>query len=399
MYALKMPDSTPSLIAFGIGCYSFEAPDADHLLVQHPEGTYGIQDWATDVEQTLRSLPSLDRIRVEGFGSVRGDSPPSWRNQHEQVLRSLPHSSLHRGGGLRPHPVRGQISFELTIPVHVQERVFPFGEPSLGTRFEVDLRYGYGMPVAYVRAADNDQSPSMAVAIVREFLREEFTTRLSGSPIKFTCMGPSPMWNDCFISWGQSGQVEFADVTVGDPPGYRRIEFEIRPSAQGRSLVDAYELIKTNLVEELSLYYEMVSRNNLLHSRDSYIESELSELVSHHQSGGVGAWFWRRFRGERRTNNLLLEILAIDSEHKRSMGGARRDWEEIRARSVMRPFDHSFEYELSKRGQDRTESARAVTSLLNDRHNRETQLFGVVSASILGGVVGSAITAIVQAQT
>lgn len=364
--------------------------------MQNQSGTYTVHDWASDVESTLNSIPSLDEVVVSGFDAVRGDNAPTWRNPYEQILNDLPYNSMHRGGRLRPHPVRGQIRFTVNIPAHIQSEVFPRYTPLAGNRFEVDIRYGYGMPVAFVRAPEGEVSPSMSVAVVREFLRSEFETRLGESPIKFTCMGPSPMWNDCFVRWGASEQSQFVEVEIDDPPGYRQITFKIQHRSQGKTLTDAYERLKDEMQDELTYYYELVSRNSLLDLRDSFVESELGEIVAHHQRGGVRAWLWRRFVGERRTNNLLLEILATDSEHRRSMGSARSDWEEILARSTFRAFDVAFERELNERLSDHLENARAVASLLNERHSRETQLVAVVFASLLGGVAGSAITALVR---
>jgi len=383
-------------LTFGIGCYSFEAPDADLLLMQNPDGSYSIHDWARDVEQALRSIPSLDNIVVTGFRTVRGDSPSTWRNFGDGSKHFSDEKGLHRGGDLRPHPVGGRIQFDVRIPLHVQENVFSWGTALQGTKFEVDIRYGQGMPVAFVRAADVETHPSMAVAVVREFLRSEFDARLAANPITFTIMGPSPMWNDCFLRWTQDQQERFVEVQVEKTPGYGQVTFLVKRSSQGRTLEDAYDRLKDGLEEELNLYYEMVSRNAVLHVRRSHVEYELGELVANHQSSGLGAWLWRRFKGERNTNNLLLEILALDSEHKRALGNVRGEWEEIRNRSLAHAFDAAFEREFEKPDFDHTENAKSVALLLSERLSRETQVLVVIVSSLLGGVIGAALTALVQ---
>lgn len=174
-------------ILFGIGCFSFEAPDADLLLMANSSGQYTIHDWADDVEKALKSIPSLDDIVVEGFRYVRGDHPKTWRDSTTVQVQDLPRTGLHRGGELRPHPSSGRISFTVTIPLHVQKEVFAYAGERSGTRFGVDIHFSNGMPVAFVHSFTDESDPALGVAIVREFLRHEFAQRVeANSPIRFT---------------------------------------------------------------------------------------------------------------------------------------------------------------------------------------------------------------------
>jgi len=392
--------STPALpaLSFGIGCFSFEVPDADLHDFHNPKGSYSLVDFKKDLEEALSSIPSLDNIDVSDFNTTRLGRKASWRNEIEQSLHDFPHEGNHRGGDLKPQLSAGFISFTITIPIHTQKKVFAFGHPMPGTNFEVDIRFGGGMPVAFVRAPEGSLRPSMAVAIVREFLESEFEQRINAiSPIRFTSMGPSPMWNDCFMI--RSGKALSApiEVTSVETHGYQQIAFLFDDASSSDSVEERYEELKDAVADELSYYYELVSRRNVVGIQRSFIEHELEQLVEIHRRSGLRAWFKRVFGGGRRANDLMLDILAAKSEISYAFRGARSEWERLRGLSPIHAFDHSFEAELGSPddGDDDAGEVENIVSLLTERHSRDVQLVSVIVSSVLGGLVGAAITALV----
>ena len=389
--------SPPSHVAFGIGCYSFTAPDADNLRMQNREGKYLVQDWAQDVELALKAIPGLDEISVLGFGSVRADTPPTWRTAIEGVLHDESDSLYHPGGDLLPHPVSGRIAFVATIPTHTQMRVFSPSRAMAGTRFEIDIRYGYGMPVAFVRAPDGELAPSMAVAIVREFLRSEFAQRASDADlIQITCMGPSPMWNDCFVAISDDPLGVPMVVEVLDTPGYQTINFSMQATSEVADKEDAYEFVKESTQDELQLYFDLISRRNVLDLHRSFIEASLESLVWQYRSKRISDRFSRLSRSGQQATDLMPEILAAESECGRALGGASAEWQEVRGRSMTHPFDKAFEREPSNESSVYFENARSVVTFLDERHGREVQVVSVIASSLLSGLVCAAITADVQ---
>jgi len=265
-----------------------------------------------------------------------------------------------------------------------------------GTRFEVDIRYGRGMPVAFVRAPHETVVPSHAVAIVREFLRQEFEQRLSGNAIRFVCMGPSPMWNDCFVTLEPPTASARVDVEVRDTRGYQKITFKAREDEQVGSLDDAYDLVKELTRDDLNLYYEIVSRRNILRLQRDLIESQLQDLVERNRRTGVRGLFGRLFGGGRAANDLMLEILAAATEGQRLFAGVRRDWESIRNRSEIDAFKKAFAREFEADDQTYEANAREVVALLNERYSRDVQVISLIVASLVGGVAGAAITVLTQ---
>lgn len=383
-------------IMFGVGCFSFEAPDADHLLMENPTGTYSVHDWASDVERYLAAFPSIDNIRVEGFRSVRGDQPLTWRDTTVAAIRQLDHDGSHHGGDLRPHPDRGRVGFTVTIPIRTQVEVMVYAEGRTGTRFDVDIRYGAGMPVAFVRTYADQEDPSLAVAIVREFLRAEERARGSeSSPIRFVAMGPSPLWSNFVVRPPDPEVDEELDVELVDDTGYNWVVLRAR---QTKSVCDperAYALAKARLQDAASTYYEFISQGLVSYATRRYIESELEDLVSVHRAHGFRAWLTRLWSGGRKANDLMLDILAIDVDQRRGSESNKEAWSALKDSPGGIALAPQVQRELQDGQEDYVTHTREVVGVLNSRHAKDVEIVAVVLASVLGGAVGAALTAAV----
>lgn len=233
--------------------------------------------------------------------------------------------------------------------------------------------------------------------MVREFLREEFEQRIPDGPIMFTCMGPSPMWNDCFVSLRSRLSLTPADVELEDTPGYMTIRFSVRETDEITNVVDAFHYVQDVTAEELSLYYEVISRRNLLSLQLGVIEESLESLVARNRAPGVIGWWRRMVGGGRAANELMLQILGASAETRRLLGQLASDWEDIRSRSPLNAFDKQFERELARDTEQHHDHARDVVSLLNERHSKDVQVVSVLGASVLGGIAGAALTGLAQA--
>lgn len=387
--------SAPAPVVFGIGCFSLEAPSADLLLMANPKGTYSVHDWAADVERFLAAFPSIDEIRVEGFHSVRGDHRSTWRDATVEAIKSIEHDGMHRGGDLRPHPTDGRVSFVITIPARTQVGVMYAAEGRSGTRFDVDIFFTWGMPVAFVRTYADVDDPSLAVAIVREFMRKEAPLRAQeDNPIRFVAMGPSPMWSNFALLPGGDDQDEEISFERVESPGYSWGIFRAKQSQAMPGRNEAYSVLKARLSEAASAYYEFVSQGQVLGYTRRFIEAELEDLVESNRANGLSGW-WKRLRGGgQKANDLMLEILAAQLTQRRAATSNAETWEGITDPIGRAAFDEHVMRELESSHSDYVDNAREVVDLLNSRYGRDIEIVFVVLASVLGGVVGAVVTAL-----
>lgn len=387
--------SDSNQLVFGIGCFSFEAPEADHLLIQKSSGSYSVHDWTADVERYLARMPSVDDIRVEGFQTVRADRAYTWRDTTLAAIESLEHDGMHHGGNLRPHPSRGRVSFTVTIPLRTQFEVMFFAEGRTGTRFDIDIRYGAGMPVAFVRSYEDFDDPSLAVAIVREFLRAEEASRsFDDIPIRFVAMGPSPLWSNFVVCEPSRTTAEDLDVETSDEAGYNWVMFRARRTARIVDQERAYALVKENLHAAASTYYEFISQRLVTDTTRRFIESELEELVNVHRANGFKAWLTRLWNGRRKANDLMLELLAVDLEQRRASESNADVWTSLEGSAGAKAFHVHVKRELRDESQDYVENARRVVEVLNARHTQDLEIVIVIVASVLGGAVGAGLTSV-----
>ena len=385
--------SSTNSVSFGVGCFTFEVPDEDHMLMFSP-GTYSVHDWARDVEAALRELPSLDSIEVDGFRSVRGDSPPSWRNELERLIADGPHESTHKYGDFQPHPSVGRIKFDVTIPTRTQEQVFNYVGSRVGasTVFSVDIHYDGGMPVAYIRPAAVEAQPSTSVAVVREFLRSEFDSRLKDNKVKFAAMGPSPMWAEWSLRVAPVTNGYAWEIDVDSTrPGYAAVEI-IVDSSSAANLEVAFESAKFSLSQTLADFYHMIGEQNMRRMRRRFIEVQIEALIKSDSRRWPLGWFHRLFRGSGKANSLTLEILAGKLDEETPI--ERQD--KAGPNSPIRHLDYFFSQQASAEGDSYLENAHQIVSLLSTRYSHIVQVASVIVASLIGGLAGAAITALVQ---
>lgn len=395
---IAMGGTTVTTMGFGIGCFSFEALGVDFSSFENPEGTYSAEQWALDVESALASIPNVDNIEVKGFRAFRLQRGTNWRNQIEAQLSKDPNPKFHRGGLFEPHPITGRIAFTLNIPEHIQRSVAPFGRSMKGTNFSVEIRYSYDMPVAFVTGPPSKR-PTDAVPIVREFLAKEFQERLgTNSPITFSCMGPSPMWNDCFLTAVPAPLGQPLTYKVSPSPGYKRVDFEFNVGPgdlEVPSMAEAWELLKDVLEDQVSAFYGLVSEKNLMMLRRSYVESQLEELVLAYKSHGLRDWISRLRRSGTTATELSLDVIAGRGRQNVINQQARENLRSIREAALFVAFEHEFERLFEDGASDDSIEVEQIITLLADRHSRDVQLVSLVISSVLGGLVGAGITALV----
>lgn len=279
--------------------------------------------------------------------------------------------------------------------MRTQVEVLFYAERRTGTRFDVDIRYGVGMPVAFVRSYADFEDPSLAVAIVREFMRAEESARtLEENPIRFVAMGPSPLWSNFEMLQPVDGLMAELEVELRDGAGYNWVTLSPRATDGGSDAERAYGLVKTRLQEAASTYYEFVSQRLVSYATRRYIEAELEDLVNIHRASGPVAWLNRLRTGGRKANDLMLEILAVDLGQRRASESNAAAWAALDDSPGRQVFASHVERELRDGSDDYVSNTRDVVEVLNSRHARDRELVAVVFASVIGGAVGAGLTAV-----
>ena len=187
----SLTESVPAK-CIGIGCFWFAAKgveETDFEAFRHDEFLNGIKE-------TLESVDNISSVRIVSL--IASLSFPPFAEQLSDDYDLFP-------------IINGvEIAFDIFMPKRLQEE-YSFGRSDVeAEHFQVSIKYGFEMPVAYISynlpdgEEIEDQSPSTAVVLIRKYLEKKLQ---DATKVKFQLLGPSPFHAD-FIACGIQKKME-----------------------------------------------------------------------------------------------------------------------------------------------------------------------------------------------
>lgn len=380
-------------VSFGVGCFMFEYRGSDLATIDNRSGSYRTPDWANDVRKALEALPSVDNIHIDTPRGVKGSMRQGSVLEFPSDLQSSS-SKIHEGGPFSPNPSDGGVSFRVSIPQHVQERLSLGRRACKSTVFDVDIRFEGEYPVTFVSMDTDERNPSTAVMIVREFLMDEFEQRKKlVTPISFACMGPSPFWVDCWVEVEHRGEPnQELSIDHTHQAGYDDFVF----TGSAASLAEQFAHVKDAVVHELGQYYALVAERNLMSKQDLWINLQLEDLLELQQSRGFRAWATRLWSAGNRSLSLSLQILYAENRESEIHRHFIDALEASYALYPVKVFHPWIDEEVKKMDADGRSKIREMASLLAINNSRRAEIVALATASLGGGIAGATLTAIVS---
>ncbi|MEU8031886.1 hypothetical protein AB0C13_25120 [Streptomyces sp. NPDC049099] len=354
--------------SFGMGSMVPKADDAESA-----------RDWRSSIEDAFNSIPS---VRDLVFTAVFGET------------------TLHRDGDVFVVPAVGEMSFRVTIPSRIQEKLSLFPVPPTAIEeFDVTIVFGSFAPVTSVvcvGAEEDHFSPSTAVVVVREFLEAELG-KLNGSNVTLSTVGPSPFHVDFHVRPGV-GEVEWRlglSCTFKAGIGYRDCVFYYDPEVFS-SVEEVMGGVLAHVRKELSgFYYLQIQRNHRMNVALD-LNEEAEALTYRLSEPGVRA-FLRRTRGFRRAlNSLKIAIL----KSRLMIARHHREAQEIIGITYLRLevelFRPYLDEVVAEKYEEELDAAEKIVDLLDERQTHEAQRFVSFTVALIGVIVGSVLTAILR---
>lgn len=377
--------------AFGVGCWSFEPAN----LSERSELETSRRKFAETVIATLSAIPTIKNVTVERIrlGALMGQSLED--EPHLEAGRSAHTLTRSR---FRPHPVGGEIRFDVEVPAHfcsTHPLVSVLTRAVGDQHYKVILRYSENFPVVFVI---NETSPSAdgsaGLVVLREFLLQEL--KLRDGEIKLRVLGPSPFWADLTVrvevpdSLSAEGEISHTRQKVR--VGYDDIDFIYRSSSatEDQALGRVIELIEP----ELSLYYQMKNWDQSRMLRATQIQHELEGLLSMYEGRGIRTVLKRWFVAGKRGRNLALSLVKEESRSAQELRRGLEEQEAIYATTNSTVFKSDLDARLDMERMD-LGGAKGMVDLLDSRRRYEVNLAAVIISSTVGGVAGAAVTTIV----
>ncbi len=380
------------VVAFGVGSFFFEIPSATvpTIEVRNPKGVISGEEYSRRVRNALESIPSLEDVQVSEASSLvlyyhePWKASPAWQ----------PHDhGPHPSGPLIPHFADLTISFKAHIPYRVQSTFMGVAETE---DFLVDIQCQDGFPVVFIHGEGLgiDQRPSASIVVVREFLRSEFRQRKEQMDgVIFCDLGPTPFHAECYVLSDEASSSEFRFDWKHSASRYSTLLMYYPPNDYSTA-DEAYQEIKHQIAVDLSEYYSFTNLANIQRDKWSYIDFQLSELARTYYSPGLVAAFRRGFLNGRTARRLSLEVLEAEADVGSMMRAAEAVTQQLEGGDHLPAFRDAYVKRVEGSSAAAPGRVREIVAFFDTMHSRTMNTVTVVVSSLLGGIVGAAITAL-----
>lgn len=334
--------------------------------------------------------------RTPGIRDVNLDRDAEFETKELMPPNSPP--SLRNGELGFPYMGFTRLSFVIDISESVRNRFSPAGERTrkdIGTRLLVEVAQGWATAQAAVVPLDAPEtfdSPSLGVAIAREFLAEAFPqTGVPGS-IYFQLIGPSPAHVDISLLKAKPG-TEREDLEFWRErytrPSYGRYIF--RYDSEFPSGLSAASEFFASVDSELDVFYRLVMMQRRLRLDWDEVQDEVAAIKTVHAGTGLKG-IVSRLRSRRAVGDAVVSLADIELEQisarQRLTRDAKRNYGPGGTGILPELIDGEFdEFQDLPIGQVST-----VLRLFEDRGLGDRELLAIAISSILGGLVGAAAT-------
>ncbi|WP_353084107.1 hypothetical protein [Stenotrophomonas sp.] len=361
--------------SFGVACFSFG-------YVREVPYSFSPSDYREAVESALSSMPS-----VTGISVVVDDFSGS------SVVTEAP-IPMQDGYGL-PYPSDTSISFSVYIPHRVQEelgRTINHQSRMSCENFRVEIIDGYEGPVAFVECVGGgrENDPAMSVFLVREYLRKHLADH-KGAAV-FDYMGPSPFHGHFHLDHGVGAVDAEFKLTVKSSKGYGSYIFEVGGSSVGYvELSRLYSVISS----ELALYYWLIRRRTSLLEVSSKYESAWALARTSVDSAGISS-LWGTAARHRSIRALISDGYALQAELAVGLSEMKHAVNEEYGSGVQSYFERNLRKVVEQFPQVSVDPILRWAEHVESASYKKLEIIAVLVASIVGGLVGAAITAAVS---
>lgn len=366
-------------ISFGIACFHFG-------IAKEPPFRYDDKQYIAELYKALESIPNIEQINITGIDE--GENPP------QDISEKIP--DIHEAGGVFPNWELGKIRFAIHIPDRIQRQILPFSEVCT-ERFEVLINYVFDMPVTFIEPIDpiGECSPSNAVIVVREFLKQQFIN-INSEYIRFEVLGPYPFHADCYIKPNEDiGSDEsssgFISKDVTTEIGYDKLIFyyntEIFENGE-----DAEVCIFNEIILELSFYYEIIQSQAIKIRKWEQIDEMLRNIIPEDRKKGIWSSFHEFIYYSGKIKELFIAIAIFERDSifvKKRIGS---DYKDVYSDRWASHFHNFIDKAMTEEETYPTKEIIQLLSYLEDKRAKNMELLTMFFSAIIGGAIGGLIT-------
>jgi hypothetical protein len=361
---LMQQPALENAVLFGVGCLYFDIDARD------------FKNWERHVREALDALPTVSDVEVEAYvdlGANRSDETD------------------------RLYPISASAQFTLRISEKAQIRLLEktggHDRQAVAEEFTVITYYEYHAPVTFVipRGLKDLDSPSMAVIIVREYLKDALK---NGSQSIGPCVvGPSPFHADLALVRAEQHELFTLERTASS--AYDVFVFTASAEAM-QSSKEACEELLDRIKDELSFYYRLqLNRITEIMATDE-LGALSGELIGIYEDKRVRGKIRRAFTSSSKARYLAVK--AIVAQYNAEIVAARTvdNQAELYSSDVEPYFKSDIESVMAEDNSGPISGAREIAALISEVRARQVEASSVLLSAIAGGAAGALISLVVH---
>ena len=365
--------------AFGVGCFHFSIKDD----IGHD---ISVQDYIDEIIKTLKKLTTASEVSMSFDEDIKD----------EKLYTSIPNPRINNGEHCYPAIPYLNFSYKIYIPSRIQAELSNVPEDHLDTgteNFKVTVRHEWHGPVSYVEcvAAAKNTFPSTAVQVVREFLAKEI--RKIDTFLEFDFLGPSPFHANFYLNETDE-KIEGTSFAFNEirTPGYNILQFNYN-SKKFQDEDEALGELQETLADELSFFYELNKEAHFNLNKWMEIQETTSAILDYEEKKNKKNLIQRTIEKPKLFRKVFKDIGLFKGHLMLTKGQMDRNYTSVYKSGNTETYLQAYvDQELSEHSQYPLNETSELIKYFDQKNSKTIELLTILSAGLLGGIVGSTIT-------
>lgn len=369
--------------AFGVGCFHFSIKNDINQEISI--GTY-----INEITKTLQKLTAASDVTVSFDQSFK----------HERIDTTPPNPKINNGDHCHPAIPFLNLAFKLYIPSRIQADLIQVPERNLNTgteNFKITMRHEWHGPVSYVEClnAKEKSRPSTAIQVVREYLKQEITKLETF--LEYDFLGPSPFHANFYLNEIDTETIKRPDepayvLKETKTPGYNTLDFQYNPN-NFQSESEALEELQETLADELSFFYELNKDSYCCLKKWMEIQETTHSILDYEENKNSKNMTKRFFEKPKLFRKAFKDIGLFKGHLIFLKGQIERNYASIYKSGKRDTYLKAYiDQELSEHSAYPLDETSELIKYFDQKSSKTIELLTILSAGILGGIVGSTIT-------
>lgn len=370
--------------SIGIGCFNFG------IKKNIPFEFIG-SEYLLELNKALSKISSLTNLKIE--------ADDDFKNNKINIVEEI--ENLEEDEGHFPYTMVLNIEFDLYIPFRIQAKITECEEKRLSTfteNFNVKVTQSYYAPVAIIESINpsEENDPSSAVRIVREFIRMELTEDKSNY-IRFECLGPSPFHFNCFIKpkKPEDDNDWLFDIDEELKKGYDNL-FLYYNSDEIRDSEEALEYLTDSIQDEFGFFYHSIQRRNSKIHFWAKIQENLNSLIEIQNKKGIKGIFKRLLSRPRLIGKLFTDVATFEANDIFQSSLQQNEYNQTFSVKEEIFFKSFIDRELEEKIEYPVKQTAELVKFFENRRVKSLEIITTIAAAILGGAIGTILTISLQ---